>query len=286
MSDGGKEVTIEHPINKPKMYSKTKHCADCGMMINMWARTRHGFKNSEGNYTTCSIRCVADMAKNAGEQPTKVQVALYLEPDRMIDADKAIYIIGSAAKGTMTMRSKIAFDNRSNAEKFVAGHGGHITDFKGALNIATKELPKSAKMIDAKRKRTGKIKEPSADTRCAVCNMFPAKYPQFNTQILTAKHGTIHFCSSQCLVEFTAHPDQYVIKKVTGKMTWVHVHPDKGYENAIGLYYVVGSRLLGPMGTEAIAFRSKNAAYEFVAKKGGQAVRYQQLTPELIKKGK
>jgi len=75
---------IEHPIKDPKMYSETMRCPNCGMMINTWARTRHSFHHPEGDFTTCSIRCLADKVVSSGADAENVQVAVYIDPDKMI----------------------------------------------------------------------------------------------------------------------------------------------------------------------------------------------------------
>ena len=280
--DAGKKPAVEHPMKNPKMYSTVKLCSNCGMMINMWARTRHSCKHAEGDFTSCSIRCVADREKNSGKPATDVQVALYMHPNKMISADRAAYVIGSRAKGTMTMRSKIAFESKEIAEQFSGTYGGTVTDYAGALKAAAMELPKSAVMIDKKRKRTGKIKEVTADTECVVCNMKVAKYLEHDCQILRKDNSSVHFCSSQCLIKYNADPGRYVKKPLPSKMTWAKVYPNRGYESAIGLYYVVGSKIMGPMGREAIPFRSKKAAEALVAKQGGKIVRFNELTPQMV----
>ena len=109
MTAAEKIPDIEHPMQSPKMYSETMKCPNCGMMINMWARTRHSFHHPEGDLTTCSIRCLADKSVSSGAEAENVQVAVYIDPDRMIPAESASYVIGSTAPGTMTMKSKIAF---------------------------------------------------------------------------------------------------------------------------------------------------------------------------------
>jgi nitrous oxide reductase accessory protein NosL len=278
----GKTPAVEHPIKSPKMYSKVKLCGNCGMMINMWARTRHSFRHAEGDFTYCSIRCVADKEKNSGQPATDVHVALYMHPDKVIPAAKAAYVIGSSAKGTMTMHSKIAFESKENAEQFAAAYGGTVTDYAGALKAAAKELPKSAVMIDQKRKRTGKIKAVTEEVRCVVCNMKVANYPQHDCQILQEDNSSIHFCSTQCLINYFADPGQYVTPPKAPKMTWVKVFPTGDYESALGLYYVVGSKLFGPMGREAIPFRSKQAAEALVSQEGGKVVPFNGLTPQMV----
>jgi len=278
---------IEHPIMKPKMYSQTMRCPNCGMMINMWARTRHSFHHpEEGDLTTCSIRCLADKTVSSGAEPTDIQVAMYIDPDKMMPAEKAVYVVGSTAPGTMTMKSKIAFADKSSAEEFASSYGGEVVDFQGAFAAAKMELPKSRMMIDKKRKETGKIKEPTEIDGCTVCGMYPARYPEHKCQILAKDGKTLHFCSTKCMVNFNADPAKYLKEPAGTKMAWVTLYSDGMYESAFGAYYVVGSQINGPMGQEAIPFKLKKNAEEFVETNGGKIVSFSQLTPELIMNGK
>jgi copper chaperone NosL len=286
MDHGDKKgPSLEHPMMKPKMYSASKQCPNCGMMINMWARTRHFFKHPDGDFTTCSIRCMADKTANSGAKATAAQVALYLDPDTMVSVEKASYVIGSSAKGTMTMKSKIAFADKQAAEKFVADYGGKVTDFNGAFSAATMELPKSRMMIDKKRKKTGKIKEPTDKDICTVCGMYPAKFPKHNAQIWAKGGETLHFCSTHCFVNYNAEPKNYVKKPLKIKMAWVTLFSDGMYESAYGPYYVVGSKVLGPMGMEALPFKIKKDAQTFVEGNGGQIVSFSQLTQAMVSGG-
>lgn len=276
---------LEHPMMKPKMYSKAMICPNCGMMINMWARTRHSFHHPEGDFTTCSIRCMADKAVSSGADPTNAQVALYLDPDTMVPVEKATYVIGSTAPGTMTMQSKIAFADKPAAEEFAASYGGQVEDFQTTFAAAKMELPKSRMLIDGKRKKTGKIKEPTEKDVCTVCGMSPAMYPGNHNQILTMDNTTLHFCSTQCMVNFNADPAKYMKDPVKTKMAWVTLYPDGMYESAFGTYYVVGSKVDGPMGREAIPFKFKKDAEEFVSTNGGKIVSFPQLTPAMVMDG-
>lgn len=277
-----KGPAVEHPMMKPKMYSKVKRCPNCGMMINMWARTRHSFSHPEGDFTTCSIRCLADKVASSGAMATDTQVAIYLAPETTVPAEKAAYVVGSSARGTMTMKSKIAFADVQAAEKFVAEYGGKVTDFNGAFKMAGMELSKSRMMIDKKRKKTGKITEPGEKDTCVVCGMYPARYPKHNAQIWAKGGKTIHFCSTHCFVNFNADPAKYAGKAVMTKMAWVTLFSDGMYESAFGPYYVVGSKVHGPMGMEALPFKSKKNAQAFVGNNGGKIVSFSELTPAVL----
>ncbi len=73
-------------------------------------------------------------------KPHSIKVADYLNPNKMIDVQKAVYVIGSRARGTMTKVSKIAFSDRAVAERFVAKYGGRIATFAEAMQKAREEI--------------------------------------------------------------------------------------------------------------------------------------------------
>jgi nitrous oxide reductase accessory protein NosL len=138
--NGAERLTIEHPFRNPQKYSDHKRCDNCGMDRNKWARTRYEFNTAKGAFYTCSLACVAIMSMKLKEEPRDVKVADYLHPMRMLDADKAFYVMGSAAPGTMTKISKIAFSDEKGAVAFAAQYGGRAVRFKDVLAAARKEV--------------------------------------------------------------------------------------------------------------------------------------------------
>ena len=280
---GAQTSGIMHPIKNPPQYTQGS-CPNCGMMLNMWARTRHAFELSEGHFETCSIHCMADMAKKAGEQPQHVKTALYLTPEKLVPAEQATYVVGSSVKGTMTMVSKIAFGSPNEAAQFAAEHGGEVLDFSATYAKAGNELEKSRPNITMKRKKTGKVKEPTEKDHCTVCGMYPARFPQFRSQILV-KEGTMHFCSAKCLITYIDNPKEYRNPPPTPLAIWVTVYPDGDIEYAKGLYYVVGSKVMGPMGPEPLPFRLKLEAEKFAADKGGKVMRLHEVKAGMMSHG-
>lgn len=276
---------IMHPIKNPPKYTDKGLCPNCGMMLNMWARTRHSFANSEGKHETCSIRCIADMAMRTGEAPKDVQVAVYMNPEKMVSSDDATYVVGSSAKGTMTMKSKIAFASKEDAQKFAAENGGKVMNFAETFAIASKELPMSRPNIDSKRMKTGKIRIPAKDDHCITCGMYPERYPQHRSQILIPGNKSLHFCSTRCLINYQADPKKYFKEPPQAKWVWVTVYPDGDYDYAGGLYYVVGSKVMGPMGMEALPFRKKADAHAFAKEEGGKVMRFNEITPAMLTGG-
>ncbi len=276
------EGEIEHPMMKPANYTDKGNCPNCGMMLNMWARTRHAFSNSEGDFETCSIHCVADMSMKAGEAPNNVRSALYLAPEKMVPAEKAFYVVGSSAPGTMTTKSKLAFASEKEAQDFVVAKGGTVSGFSAAFEMASNGLAADRPAIDEKRGKSGKILMPSEKDACVTCGMYPSRYPQNSSQILTADKSTLHFCSTRCLINYQANPQQYIENPPKATYIWVTVYPDGDYDYAGGLYYVVGSQVQGPMGLEAIPFRKKADAQAFAGKEGGKVMRFNEITPVML----
>jgi nitrous oxide reductase accessory protein NosL len=270
------EESFSHPIKTGETYTKTDHCPNCGMNINMWARTRHQFHIGPVAYETCSIRCMVDIAEKAGVNPSEVKAAVYFEPQIMAQADQGWYVIGSKAAGTMTMKSKIFFSTREKADAFAARHGGEVIQLKQAMAAARKELQPMRGKLQQKRLKKGKISVPDAQVSCGNCGMHPAKYPQFRSQMNGKGIETIHFCSTKCLIQ----------KKATltgkGRSAWVTVYPDGDTEFAEGLYYVIGSDVMGPMGPDALPFRKRHDAVEFTTSHGGEIKTYQELKPSLF----
>ncbi len=124
-------------------------CPECGMALPMFYKTNHAAHVDGKVKQYCSIHClVEDM--NKGSKVTDIQV-VDTNSLKFIDATKAFYVVGSSKKGTMTMVSKYAFSTKADADAFVEGNGGRITDFKGALEAAKADFEKDSKMIAKKQ---------------------------------------------------------------------------------------------------------------------------------------
>jgi nitrous oxide reductase accessory protein NosL len=71
---------------------------------------------------------------------------------KLIDAEKAFWIIGGSKMGVMTKRAKWAFENKEDAEKFLKENGGKISTFDEAMKAAYEDMYADTKMIREKRK--------------------------------------------------------------------------------------------------------------------------------------
>ena len=133
---------FEHPFKNPPSFTNHKRCDNCGMDRNRFARTRYVFDSGKGRFYTCSIACLVILSEKMHLTPKNVRVAEYINPSNMIDALKAVYVIGSKARGTMTRTSKIAFSSKKQAERFVSKYGGRIATFAEALQETRQEILK------------------------------------------------------------------------------------------------------------------------------------------------
>lgn len=170
--------SAQHPFSPPKK-DLPGMCHNCGMMRPMWARTFYDYQVNGETKHVCSLHCLAEATINSGMEPENVMVALYNDPYITIPAASAFYVVGSDARGTMTMKSKLAFASKEKAQAFAAQCGGEVTDFAQAFAMAKASFTKENNKIAENRVKKGKIVEPVDNVdKCPVCDMYPARYPK------------------------------------------------------------------------------------------------------------
>jgi len=278
----GEPCKIMHPLMPPNKNLQGT-CDNCGMMRPMWARTWHTFTLAGKNMEVCSMHCLAESSLNSAAAPSDVKAALYLTPEELVPADKAVYVVGSNARGTMSMKSKIAFPSQSEAQKFSQKCGGAVASFEEAYQTAAASIAKENQMINKNRISKGKIVEPeNGKDICPVCGMHPARYPKNKCQIQTKSGEVIHFCATQCLFEFLKNPGKYKHPDIQTKVVWVVDYNTGQWIYAKSAYYVIGSNVRGPMGKEAYPFASLNSAKKFSESSSGKIVRYEKVTIDTI----
>jgi copper chaperone NosL len=126
----------------------------------------------------------------------------------------------------------------------------------------------------------------SSRTRCSVCGMFVAKYPNWLTQIhYDNQKQTNFFDGVKDMMVFYFDPERY---KAPSRDTITDIFVKDYYSlkmfSAKDAYYVIGSDVYGPMGHELIPFASKEAAESFLKDHHGKKIlTFEEITPELIK---
>jgi copper chaperone NosL len=132
---------------------KDPTCKYCGMDRAKFAHSRMFVEYDDGSSLgTCSIHCLAiDLVVNMDKTPRAIQVGDY-NSKKLIDAEKAFWVIGGNKPGVMTKKAKWAFENKADAEKFIAENGGTLATFDEAMKVTFEDMYADTKMIQEKRK--------------------------------------------------------------------------------------------------------------------------------------
>jgi len=128
-------------------------CNYCGMGREKFANSRILIEyEDETEEGMCSIHCAAiDLAINIDKTPKAIMVGDY-GTKKLIDAEKASWVIGGNKMGVMSKRAKWAFEKKEDADKFVKETGGKVSTFDEALKAAYEDMYADTKMIREKRK--------------------------------------------------------------------------------------------------------------------------------------
>lgn len=119
---------------------KHSACAHCGMDREKFSHSRMLVTYADGTSVgVCSIHCSAIELKASKGKPVKSLEVADLDTKKLIDAEKAFWVIGGDRKGVMTKTPKWAFARKSSAEAFVKKSGGKLATYKEALALAEKD---------------------------------------------------------------------------------------------------------------------------------------------------
>ena len=133
--------------------AKKASCKYCGMDRNIFAHSRMLVTYEDGSSTgTCSLHCTAvDLALNIDKTPKTIEVGDF-KTKKLIDAEKASWVIGGSKPGVMTKRAKWAFESKADAEAFIKENGGKPATFDEAIKASYEDMYADTKMIRDKRK--------------------------------------------------------------------------------------------------------------------------------------
>jgi copper chaperone NosL len=133
--------------------SKHPACPLCGMDRAKFAHSRVLVEYDDGStYGACSVHCAAiDMVVNIDKAPQAVMVGDF-NTKQLIDAEKAMWVIGGKKMGVMTKRAKWAFADETAARNFVSEYGGNPASFEEAISATFEDMYQDTKMIREKRK--------------------------------------------------------------------------------------------------------------------------------------
>ena len=133
--------------------AKHPACPLCGMDRAKFAHSRVLVEYDDGStYGACSVHCAAiDMVVNIDKAPQAIMVGDF-NTKQLIDAEKAVWVIGGNKMGVMTKRAKWAFADETAARNFIAEYGGDRADFEEAMKATFEDMYQDTKMIRKKRK--------------------------------------------------------------------------------------------------------------------------------------
>lgn len=120
--------------------------------------------------------------------------------------------------------------------------------------------------------------------RCAVCRMYPARYPKWMAQILFSDGAMAAFESPAELFRFLQDMPRYDKDHSVADVAAVYVtdYENGGWMAARSALFVAGSRIRGPMGADLPAFRSRAQARAFAVREGGRILNFGEITPDTL----
>ena len=123
------------------------------------------------------------------------------------------------------------------------------------------------------------------DISCGKCGMFPARYPQWQTQVVFSDGFMVPFDGCKCMFGFLFKMGQHNKKHTSADVAavWVREFKTGDWINAQQAYYVIGSSEMGPMGKELIPFSDAPSAESFQKEYGGDITRYDAISMETLK---
>ena len=132
---------------------KIASCKYCGMDRAKFSHSRMLIEYEDGTSVgTCSVHCVAvDLSLNIDKTPKAIGAGDY-NTKALVDAEKAVWVIGGNKPGVMTKRAKWAFADKGAAEAFVKENQGKVATFDEAMKATYEDMNDDTKMIRERRK--------------------------------------------------------------------------------------------------------------------------------------
>ena len=123
------------------------------------------------------------------------------------------------------------------------------------------------------------------DVSCGKCGMYPAKYPRWQSQIIFKDGSMTPFDGCKCMFNFMSAMDNYDKAHSMDDLAavWVKDFNSGKWIDGTEAHFVVGSKMMGPMGKELIPFADQAAAMKFHQEQGGNMMMYAEITPEVLK---
>ncbi|MEI6079232.1 MAG: nitrous oxide reductase accessory protein NosL [bacterium] len=121
-------------------------CLQCSMDRTTFDYSRMLIEHTDGTTAGfCSLHCVVEYTKqNPSKAITAIKVADY-NTKELIDAKKAVWVVGGKVHGVMTFLPKWAFTSKADAKAFIKKNGGKLSTFDKVWKMTEEELAKKHK---------------------------------------------------------------------------------------------------------------------------------------------
>jgi copper chaperone NosL len=118
-----------------------RSCIHCGMDRKAYGFSRMLVQYEDGSSAgLCSLRCVVVELDANPKRTVKAILAADRTERTLIDAEKAVWVMGGVKRGVMTTRPKWAFSTKAAADAFMEDYGGAIVTWNEALAAAREDL--------------------------------------------------------------------------------------------------------------------------------------------------
>lgn len=127
---------------------------------------------------------------------------------------------------------------------------------------------------------------PGESDRCPVCGMLVASYPDWTAQVRHGSGTTFFFDGCKDLFRYLLRFEFYAPRQDRKDVAAVFVtnYYDGEVIPARTAYFVVGSDVMGPMGTELVAHRSREEAEGFLEDHHGlRILRFDEIDETVIR---
>lgn len=118
-----------------------RECAHCGMDRKAYGFSRMLVQYEDGTEVgICSLHCaLIELDEHKGRKVKAILVA-DRNTKRLVEAEKAIWVLGGKKSGVMTKRAKWAFVSEEGADKFIESYGGKIVSWDETLSAAREDI--------------------------------------------------------------------------------------------------------------------------------------------------
>ena len=108
--------------------------------------------------------------------------------------------------------------------------------------------------------------------KCPLCGMYPARYPEFDCQIVFKDGSYEAFDSAVGLLVYLLFPDNTEIKLQPITKIYFKDYLKGSWLEAGKTFFVTGSEIMGPMGVEFLPIDSEQAAKELKKQEKGKDI--------------